>query len=40
VGTVGTQLAADNRTVTVSTLSLLPAPAALADRAFDISAVC
>jgi hypothetical protein len=40
VGTVGTQLAADNRTVTVTTLSLLPPPAALADRAFDISAVC
>lgn len=40
VGTVGTQLGADNKTVTVSTLSLLPAPPALADRAFDISAVC
>ncbi len=40
VGTVGTQLGSDNRTVTVTTLSLLPAPAALADRAFDISAVC
>jgi hypothetical protein len=40
VGTVGTQLGADNRTVTVTTLSLLPPPAALADRAFDISAVC
>jgi hypothetical protein len=40
VGTVGTQLGPDNRTVTVTTLSLLPAPAALADRAFDISAVC
>lgn len=39
VGPVGTQLAADNRTVTVTTLGLLPAPA-LADRAFDISAVC
>jgi hypothetical protein len=40
VGTVGTQLGPDNRTVTVTTLSLLPSPAALADRAFDISAVC
>jgi hypothetical protein len=40
VGPVGTQLGADNRTVTVTTLSLLPPPAALADRAFDISAVC
>ena len=40
VGTVGTQVGADNRTVTVTTLSLLPAPAALADRAFDITAVC
>jgi hypothetical protein len=40
VGTVGTQLGADNRTVTVTTLSVLPPPAALADRAFDISAVC
>jgi hypothetical protein len=40
VGTVGTQLGADNRTVTVTTLSLLPGPPALADRAFDISAVC
>jgi hypothetical protein len=39
VGTVGTQLAADNRTVTVTTLSLLPGPAP-ADRAFSISAVC
>jgi hypothetical protein len=39
VGTVGTQVAADNKTVTVTTLTLLPAPA-LADRAFDISAVC
>ncbi|HYI99885.1 MAG TPA: hypothetical protein VEX36_09470 [Thermoleophilaceae bacterium] len=39
VGTVGTQLGADNRTVTVSTLSLLPAPE-LADRPFHISAVC
>jgi hypothetical protein len=39
VGTVGTQLGSDNRTVTVTTLGLLPAPA-LADRAFDISAVC
>ena len=40
VGTIGTQLGADNRTVTVTTLSLLPAPAALADRAFHISAIC
>lgn len=40
VGTVGTQLGPDNRTVTVTTLSLLPAPPALADRGFDISAVC
>lgn len=39
VGTVGTQVGADNRTVTVTTLALLPAPE-LADRAFDISAVC
>jgi hypothetical protein len=40
VGTVGTQLGADNRTVTVTTLSLLPAPPDVDDRAFDISAVC
>lgn len=40
VGTVGTQLGADNRTVTVSTMSILPAPAELADRAFDVTAVC
>lgn len=39
VGTVGTQLGGDNRTVTVTTLGLIPEPA-LADRAFDISAVC
>jgi len=39
VGTIGTQVGADNRTVTVTTLGLLPAPE-LADRAFDISAVC
>ncbi|HEY1277017.1 MAG TPA: hypothetical protein VGF25_19075 [Thermoleophilaceae bacterium] len=39
VGPVGTQLGADNRTVTVTTLGLLPSPA-LADRAFDITAVC
>jgi hypothetical protein len=39
VGTVGTQLGSDNRTVTVTTLGLLPAPA-LADRGFHISAVC
>jgi hypothetical protein len=39
VGTVGTQLGSDNRTVTVTTLSLLPT-AQLADRAFDISAAC
>ena len=37
VGPVGTQLGADNRTVTVTTLSPTSAPA---DRAFDISAVC
>jgi hypothetical protein len=35
---VGTQVGADNRTVTVTTLSLVPP--ALADRAFSISAVC
>jgi hypothetical protein len=40
VGPVGTQLGPDNRTVTVTTLRLLPEPPALADRAFDISAVC
>jgi hypothetical protein len=40
VGTAGTQLGPDNRTVTVSILSLLPPPPALADRAFDITAVC
>jgi hypothetical protein len=39
VGTIGTQVGADNRTVTVTTLGLLPTPE-LADRAFDISAVC
>jgi hypothetical protein len=39
VGTIGTQLGGDNRTVTVTTLELLPAPA-LADRAFHITAVC
>jgi hypothetical protein len=39
VGTIGTQLGGDDRTVTVTTLSLLPSPE-LADRAFDISAVC
>jgi hypothetical protein len=39
VGPVGTQLGADNRTVTVTTLSLVPTTE-LADRAFDISAVC
>jgi hypothetical protein len=37
VGAVGTQLGSDNRTVTVTTLS---PTGALADRAFDISAVC
>jgi hypothetical protein len=37
---VGTQVGPDNRTVTVTTLGLLPAPPALADRAFHISAVC
>jgi hypothetical protein len=37
VGAVGTELGADNRTVTVTTLS---SAGALADRAFDISAVC
>lgn len=39
VGPVGTQVGPDNRTVTVTTLGLLPAPAP-ADRAFNISAVC
>lgn len=39
VGTVGTQVGADNKTVTVTTLGLLPNPA-LADRAFDVTAVC
>jgi hypothetical protein len=39
VGTVGTQVGPDNKTVTVTTLTLLPAPA-VADRAFDITAVC
>ncbi|HEX2161235.1 MAG TPA: hypothetical protein VHF88_05375 [Thermoleophilaceae bacterium] len=39
VGTIGTELGADNRTVTVTTLGLIPEPA-LADRAFSISAVC
>lgn len=39
VGTIGTQVGADDRTVTVTTLSLLPTPE-LADRAFDVSAVC
>jgi hypothetical protein len=39
VGTIGTQLDGDNRTVTVTTLSLFPTPE-LADRAFDVSAVC
>ena len=39
VGPVGTQLAEDNRTATVTTLQILPDPG-LADRAFDISAVC
>ncbi len=39
VGTIGTQVGADNRTVTVTTLTLTPSPA-LADRAFDITAVC
>ncbi|MGH8571377.1 MAG: hypothetical protein ACREX8_02225 [Gammaproteobacteria bacterium] len=38
VGPVGTQVGPDNRTVTVTTLSLLPP--AVADRAFNISAVC
>jgi hypothetical protein len=37
VGAVGTQLGADNRTATVTTLS---AAGALANRAFNISAVC
>jgi hypothetical protein len=37
VGAVGTQLGADNRTATVTTLD---AGGALADRAFNISAVC
>jgi hypothetical protein len=39
VGTIGTQVEADNKTVTVTTLGLLPTPE-LADRAFDITAVC
>jgi hypothetical protein len=39
VGTIGTQVGADNETVTVTTTTLLPDPA-LADRAFDITAVC
>jgi hypothetical protein len=39
VGTIGTQVGGDNRTVTVTTLGLLPSPE-LADRAFDIAAVC
>lgn len=39
VGTIGTQVGSDNRTVTITTLGLLPAPE-LADRAFHISAVC
>lgn len=39
VGPVGTQLGSDNKTVKVTTLALLPTPG-LADRAFDISAVC
>jgi hypothetical protein len=38
VGPVGTEVGPDNRTVTVTTLSLLPP--AVADRAFSISAVC
>jgi hypothetical protein len=38
VGTIGTQVGGDNKTVTVTTLSL--SPAELADRAFDIAAVC
>ena len=37
VGAVGTQLGSDNKTVTVTTLS---SAGALADRAFDMSAVC
>lgn len=39
VGTIGTQVGADNKTVTVTTLSLIPT-AELADRAFDITATC
>jgi hypothetical protein len=39
VGTVGTQVGPDNKTVTITTLELLPSPAP-ADRAFDITAVC
>lgn len=39
VGPVGTEVRPDNRTVTVTTLRLLPAPAP-ANRAFSISAVC
>ena len=39
VGPVGTEVGPDNRTVTVTTLRLLPAPAP-ANRGFSISAVC
>jgi hypothetical protein len=39
VGTIGTQVGADNRTVTVTTLTLTPTPG-LADRGFHITAVC
>jgi hypothetical protein len=39
VGPVGTDVGPDNRTVTVTTLRLLPTPAP-ADREFSISAVC
>jgi hypothetical protein len=40
VGTIGTQVGGDNRTVTVTTLSVTEDGVELADRAFDISAVC
>jgi len=39
VGTIGTQVEADDHTVTVTTLSVLPS-IELADRAFDVTAVC
>lgn len=39
VGPVGTDVQADNQTVTVTTMELLPTPG-LADRAFSIQATC